>query len=129
MASINLPRLHGVIVNRSGFLTNHWYTIRRIGEVFYDLDSRKPHPVPFASTSEVPRSDGESSGAEPSRTVLTDGSPVRPWVARAIQLVAALKDLQVTHRTHILLVTEQPCTLDDVVLSDVATLAAPSAPT
>ena len=90
---MRFDRVHGIVVNRSSFLTwtKHWFAIRRIDGVFYDLDSRKPQPVPFESTQ---------------------------------ALVERLQDLQRTCGAHVLLVTTEPCALDEL-LAD-AERAAPS---
>ncbi|ETW04259.1 hypothetical protein, variant [Aphanomyces invadans] len=57
--SIDLSSVKGLLCNISSsrmlglWQTRHWFTIRQIDRVYYNLDSKLPAPVPFADAAAV----------------------------------------------------------------------------
>jgi len=55
---IDLSKLYGLIVNYSttrlfGQLSKHWFAIRRIGDTFYNFDSKYDKPSPFPNEQKM----------------------------------------------------------------------------
>jgi len=50
---LKLDTVFGIIVNEATFWGRHWFAIRQIEGVWYNLDSKLAEPKPFAGTGEV----------------------------------------------------------------------------
>jgi len=110
---ICVDRLVGIIVNRAGLFGLHWFAIRRIGDRIYNLDSKLSRPRPYKSVDEVGTATHNVACDE--RCPPHCGTRIVPCLD--LQLHRELRHLVTARRGHLLLVTDEAVSVDELLES------------